>query len=362
MQPFDQTPYSVGVLYLVLMNLPRSERFKRQNVFLVGIIPGPSEPRNNINSFLTPLVDELLILWDKGVNIRHSGSLLLPERFRVALLCVVCDMPASKKVCGFTSHNSKHGCNKCTKQFMTCGIGEATDYSGFNSCPSRNIIDHRKHVDEILAQSTQESRNAKESLYGARYSELLRLPYFDCIRFTIVNPMHNLFLGTAKRMMEIWLELSILTRADLEHVQQKVDASSVPSSMSRIPFKIAKSFSGFTAEQWKTWVIVFSPFALFTHLPVNHYKCWLNFVKACKLLSQLMINVSDVGTSHSLLLTFCRDVEKMYGTARVTPNMHMHTRLADCVLDYTGLFMGFGCLVLSVIMVYWGIILQITNR
>ena len=75
-----------------------------------------------------------------------------------------------------------------------------------------------------------------------------------------------------------------------------------------------------------------------------------------------MINVSDVGTSHSLLLTFCRDVEKMYGTARVTPNMHMHTHLTDCVLDYTGLFMGFGCLVLSVIMVYWGIILQITNR
>ena len=334
MQPFDHTPYSLGVLYLVLMNLPRSERFKRENIFLVGIIPGPNEPRNNINSYLSPLVDELIELWEVGVNLRHSGSLVFPERFRAALLCVACDMPASKKVCGFTAHNARRGCNKCTKEFQTRGIGEATDYSGFEPCRGRNIIDHRRNIEEIQAQTTQELRNAKESLYGARYSDLLRLPYFDCIRFTIIDPMHNLFLGTAKRMMEMWLELSLLTRADLEKVQQKVDSTNIPSNIGRLPFKIAKSFSGFTAEQWKTWTTVFSPFALFGHLPVNHYNCWLNFVKACKLLSQPMIKISDVGTAHSLLLTFCRDVEKIFGTERITPNMHMHTHLADCVLDY----------------------------
>ena len=40
MQPFKHTIYSVGVLYLVLMNLPRSECFKTENVILVGVIPG----------------------------------------------------------------------------------------------------------------------------------------------------------------------------------------------------------------------------------------------------------------------------------------------------------------------------------
>ena len=146
--------------------------------------------------------------------------------------------------------------------------------------------------------------------------------------------MHNLFLGTAKRMMEIWLELSILTRADLEHVQQMVDRCQVPSNFGRLPFKIAKSFSGFTAEQWKTWVTVFSPFALYSRLPADHYKCWLNFVQACKLLSQPMIKIADVGNAHSLLLKFCRGVERIYGTVRITPNMHMHSHLADCILDY----------------------------
>ena len=44
-QPFKHSLYSVGALYLVLMSLPRSERFKPENVFLVGVIPRPHEPK-----------------------------------------------------------------------------------------------------------------------------------------------------------------------------------------------------------------------------------------------------------------------------------------------------------------------------
>ena len=43
------------------MNLPRSLRNKAENVLLVGILPGPSEP-TDINGFLKPLLDELNIL------------------------------------------------------------------------------------------------------------------------------------------------------------------------------------------------------------------------------------------------------------------------------------------------------------
>ena len=143
MQPFDHTPYSVVVIYLGLVNLPGSERFKRQNIFLVGIIPGPNEPRLNINSYLSPLVDELLILWEDGVKLRHSRSPLFPECVNVALLYVACDIPASRKVCGFTGHNSSRGCNKCTKEFKTGGIVEPTDYSGFEPCPSRNTVEKK---------------------------------------------------------------------------------------------------------------------------------------------------------------------------------------------------------------------------
>lgn len=50
-QLFEHSVYSVGMLYMVLMNLLRAERFKPENVFLVGVIPGLHEPKHNINSY-----------------------------------------------------------------------------------------------------------------------------------------------------------------------------------------------------------------------------------------------------------------------------------------------------------------------
>lgn len=53
--PYKQTPYSAGAIYLSVLNLPRAKRFKPHNTILVGMIPGPREPAN-LNPFLEPLV------------------------------------------------------------------------------------------------------------------------------------------------------------------------------------------------------------------------------------------------------------------------------------------------------------------
>lgn len=39
---------------------------------LLGVIPGPSEPPLTVNSYLSPLVKELLQLW-KGVELQLPG-------------------------------------------------------------------------------------------------------------------------------------------------------------------------------------------------------------------------------------------------------------------------------------------------
>lgn len=43
-KPCKHLEYSVGAIYLIIMNLPRQVRFKQENVLLVGLIPGPKEP------------------------------------------------------------------------------------------------------------------------------------------------------------------------------------------------------------------------------------------------------------------------------------------------------------------------------
>ena len=103
--PFEKTKYSIGVIYLVIINLPRQYRFKWENVIVLGVIPGPKEPELTINSFLKPHVDELLDFW-AGVVMQENGS---PALYTIALLGSSSDVPASRKCGGFMAHNANKG-------------------------------------------------------------------------------------------------------------------------------------------------------------------------------------------------------------------------------------------------------------
>lgn len=62
--------------------------------------------------------------------------------------------------------------------------------------------------------------------------------------------MHNLFLGTAKRMLMLWREDGFLPDNVFEDIQNQIDYMNAPSNIGRLPHKILSQFSGFTAEQW----------------------------------------------------------------------------------------------------------------
>jgi hypothetical protein len=114
-RPFEHSPYSIGVIYFVILNLPQNLRYKQDNIIVGGIIPGPHEPSKTLNTVLTPFVDDFLRLW-QGIALTLPEP-NLPVRIRAALLCVCCDVPACRKVCGFLGHNGRLACSKCNKPF-----------------------------------------------------------------------------------------------------------------------------------------------------------------------------------------------------------------------------------------------------
>ena len=245
------------------MNLPRSVRFKRENVILVGVIPGPAEPKHDINSYIEPLVEELLALWS-GVTMRiHSVTGISTRAVRGALLCVGCDLPAGRKLCGFLGHSARLGCSKCFKEFP--GSVGTMNYSGFERAqwPRRNDSTHRESVQKILQGKNKQQQSTLESTLGCCFSSLLKLPYFDAPRMLIVDPMHNLLLGTGKHMLQLWIKHSVISTAQFAALQDCVDGMVAPSDIGRIPHKIASVFSGFTADQFKNWIVMFSIPALY---------------------------------------------------------------------------------------------------
>ena len=174
---------------------------------------------------------------------------------RLALSCVACDIPASRKVCGFLGHTATLGCNKCLKKFST-SFGQAPDYSGYDreNWPLRSGQSHRQLVQEVLKETTKSAISAAESKNSVRYSVLLSLPYFDPVSYTAIDAMHNIFLGTGKRMFDLWIKSDILSKEDVEELESRIALFKAPAGVGRLPGRIGARYGGFTAKQWKNCI------------------------------------------------------------------------------------------------------------
>ena len=174
----------------------------------------------------------------------------------------------------------------------------------------------------------------KESEVGCRYSVLLDLPYFDPVRMLIIDPMHNLYLGTAKYVFQkLWMVHITKGKTTQAEVNRRVASLNVPASVrfSRIPSPTDYSL---TAEQWMIWVNYYSIYCMHGILSDAEIECWRTFVLASRLLSSPSISMEDISLASALLLSFCRRFEILHGPSSVTPNMHMHGHLTECIKDY----------------------------
>ncbi|KAF9472474.1 hypothetical protein BDN70DRAFT_766116, partial [Pholiota conissans] len=185
---------SIGIIALVCLNLPIEERYLPENMFLAGIIPGPHEPPlQSVNHYMRPLIDVLLLFW-KGIFFSKTALYSLGRLIFCALIAVICDLPAARKFGGFASHRHEYFCSVCW-----CNGTEHT-YNDFNysSWKRRTNEDWRTHADAFRSAETLQQANISFDNSGLRWSELLRLPYFDPTKMLVVDPMHNLFLGLIK--------------------------------------------------------------------------------------------------------------------------------------------------------------------
>ncbi|OAD67046.1 hypothetical protein PHYBLDRAFT_102313, partial [Phycomyces blakesleeanus NRRL 1555(-)] len=171
-------------------NLPQEERFKPENVILVGLMPGSKEPKTKeINHYLKSIVDELLQLF-MGITI-PTFKCPAGVNIHAALHMVACDIPTTRKTSRFTTHNSTCACPRCVRQFTRLPSTNQADFSGFDYLTG---LENRLHAEEWKSTSTPSEWHQLEIENGVRWSQLHHLGYFDLVRRTIIDPIHNLFL------------------------------------------------------------------------------------------------------------------------------------------------------------------------
>lgn len=187
-------------IYLICFNLPPEIRFKMENIFLLGIVPGPHEPSTHeVNHLLRLLVDDLLVLWNTGIFISRTSRHPLGRLIRGALVPVICDLPAAQRVAGLGGHASGHFCSECLQT-----LDDICDLNREGWIP-RSYADHMIYAERWKNAQTEADRNNVFREYGAKWSELLRLSYWDPTRYVVIDSMHGFYLHLFLRhVRDVW--------------------------------------------------------------------------------------------------------------------------------------------------------------
>lgn len=181
---------SEGSVVMCCLLLPPSLRYRPENLYLMGVIPGPREPSlEEVDHFMRPLVDKLVISWDKGVWYSRTYRYPRGRLSRSAIALLVTDLPGGRKVAGLAGHSAACFCLLCFLKLLNINN---IDMQGWTMKTREDII---RFAEEWRNATTKTQQKALYQKNGVRWSQLLRLPYWDPTRSLVVDGMHNLFLG-----------------------------------------------------------------------------------------------------------------------------------------------------------------------
>lgn len=181
---------SITFIVMVCLTLPLDIRHRPENVFVVGIAPGPSEPSlEQMNWLLLPVVNELKTLWKPGLLLLRTHLYKFGRLVRAALLIFIADIPALRRSLGFPSARARFFCSKC---LITKDEIKTLDKKKWSA---RTCAQHKLWAFEARDSKTVEDHVHIFKTHGVRYSVLVELEYWDIIDYHVVDSMHNLLLG-----------------------------------------------------------------------------------------------------------------------------------------------------------------------
>jgi hypothetical protein len=81
----NNSTHSTWPIVLRILNLPPWLCNKRKNIMISGLIPGPHQPENDIDTYFRHLVEDLKVLWNNnGVEVWDENKC---EYFQLQVIC-----------------------------------------------------------------------------------------------------------------------------------------------------------------------------------------------------------------------------------------------------------------------------------
>jgi hypothetical protein len=158
----------------------------------------------------------------------------------------------------------------------------------------------------------------------------MELPYYDSITMTAIDPMHCLFLGVAKHMFKIWKDDETLTEDDIGKIDSKLTKIDGSTRIGSLPKRLSLR-TKLTADEWKNWTLFYSLIVLNGILPEANLRNWHTFVKACRIITKPVVSRNQLLIVDALFVKFGKEFTRIYGSNRVTPNMHFACHVTESI-------------------------------
>lgn len=184
---------SCGIISMACLNIPVDQRYKPENMYLAGIIPGPVEPHNQeLNHYIRPLMTDMEISWRRGIHISRTAMAHSGRTTRSAIIAGVCDLPAARKASQLASHGAHFYCSVCQCKHLSTRGRTDVNHPDWSS-PDNHL--RRHHAERSRDAATWEEQEKIFAEHGVRWSELWVLPYWNPSRQLVVDSMHCILEG-----------------------------------------------------------------------------------------------------------------------------------------------------------------------
>ena len=228
--PFGHSavPYSCWPVIVTPYNLPPWMCMKQPYLFLSLVIPGPKSPGKNLDVYLRPLIDELKVLWEDGVQ-TWDVSTKTNFNLRAAVMWTISDFPAYGMLSGWSTHG-KMACPYCMEHTKSFNLSHGRKPCWFD-CHRRFLpVDHpfRRNRENFKKGKVENDMPAPRLSGTEMLDRVMRLPVIQFGKIAaseIINGFgdsHNWVRRSIFWELPYWSTNLIRHNLDVMHIEKNV--------------------------------------------------------------------------------------------------------------------------------------------
>lgn len=349
---FHSNNKSLWPVFLNVLELPPSLRFKEENTVIAGLWFGK---KPNVNLILSPLLPSFQTML-KGFSVQPFGR-NEAKNVQGLVLAATCDLPAKIMMLGMASYSGHFGCQICKIEGGSVKIvkkskkkKEGTGKEEKQEETSTKVwvykytkdLALRNHDETVQfskrAQSLLEiTKDPKTQVCGVKFPSAMFKIMPDAIRGFAVDDLHTIYLGVTKTVTNLWFDAKhsskpFSIRKHMLTADKRIRSVKLPNFLERGVMSI-EELSNWKGKDYLSWLHYLSIPVLNGILPDKYLDHHIDLVSCIHLLQSSSICPNDLISCAKTLNLYVKNFEILYGSRHMSMVVHYLMHLGFVVTN-----------------------------